>query len=541
MADTRQTPDEYRSRLRQKDEEISELRAKLEKLEVVKQITVQTNDLLDRERHKSMVVARVGEIGACVSNCEAMAARLLELIGSHVDYDVGALLLARDDDRRVFVHVNGVATRRCLDEFEESVLGAYAAQTGTRLSRALFLEEVVSGEVAPAEAGGCIQSFCAFPLSIGDDVLGVMAIGSSKAGGFPKRGMDSFELIVNQATLMVDDAARHEALRRSQKKIEALHYMARALESCDSEDAVHKLTIGAARDLLPFAECELGTVRRDRLPDRAGPAAASRGAESEGSMEGEGIVGEAYRSGGTVLTGGEGGGRGEHVCVGSASELASPMSEFGVFHAVSRESTGFRPEDVKLLELLLGYSAEAIRRIRLTDELREQAIHDPLTGVYNRRHFTDAIQRERERARRHSRAIGFLMIDINRFKEINDTRGHQTGDDVLREVADLLRRETRASDMVVRYGGDEFLIVLTEAEGSAGVVRQRIATAFARWGDVDGPFDFPISVAIGEAAWDPAGNESIEAVLSEADRRMYEDKRDSSRRQDPPRSAVAGR
>jgi diguanylate cyclase (GGDEF)-like protein len=94
---------------------------------------------------------------------------------------------------------------------------------------------------------------------------------------------------------------------------------------------------------------------------------------------------------------------------------------------------------------------------RVQAELREQAIHDSLTGVYNRRYLQETAERELARAVREDYSIGVVMIDIDRFKDVNDTHGHKTGDDLLRALAALLREQARRGDIVCRYGGDEFV------------------------------------------------------------------------------------
>lgn len=121
------------------------------------------------------------------------------------------------------------------------------------------------------------------------------------------------------------------------------------------------------------------------------------------------------------------------------------------------------------------------------------------------------------------------MIDIDGFKQINDTNGHQTGDRVLQEVAEFLQSQVRAVEMVVRYGGDEFLIVMPERGREIAVVKQRIKKAVARWNEANEIFDFPVTLSIGGSYWSPRGSESLEEVLAKADGRMYEEKKGSKR------------
>ncbi len=103
-----------------------------------------------------------------------------------------------------------------------------------------------------------------------------------------------------------------------------------------------------------------------------------------------------------------------------------------------QKQQGFGNVDTRILELLLGYTEQGLKRITLQHQLINQALHDPLTGIYNRNYFNRLIQLEEHRARRLDSAISFIMVDIDNFKRINDLFGHQTGDRVLQEVAGIL-------------------------------------------------------------------------------------------------------
>lgn len=209
----------------------------------------------------------------------------------------------------------------------------------------------------------------------------------------------------------------------------------------------------------------------------------------------------------------------------SRSLICAPIGDVGVFHAAASTPGAFTEEDGRLLAILLGHTAVAISRLRLQEQLIRQARHDALTGVFNRHYFNELIGQEVLRASRYSHPIGLLMIDVDRFKEINDRYGHQTGDMVLKEIADVLRTTVRRTDMIVRYGGDEFLVVLTETgedADEAAVRVRRAVMASTRLREISG---FDVTVSVGSIFWQPDSGTSIEHALAEADSRMYEDKR----------------
>lgn len=159
------------------------------------------------------------------------------------------------------------------------------------------------------------------------------------------------------------------------------------------------------------------------------------------------------------------------------------------------------------------------------EELVYMAQHDPLTGLLNRYTLRSILDSEVCRARRYKHPIGVLMIDVNRFKEINDRFGHAAGDRVLQTVANVLCQTVRESDVVVRYGGDEFLVLLIETDGETEIVRERILSEMEEQGAEGLALGMAVTLAVGTAHWMPETGQSIESVLSQADRAMYEEKR----------------
>ena len=107
---------------------------------------------------------------------------------------------------------------------------------------------------------------------------------------------------------------------------------------------------------------------------------------------------------------------------------------------------------------------------RLMDEMLRLAQHDELTGIFNRRHLMAQSEREFLLARRHQKPLSVIILDIDFFKEVNDERGHQAGDKLLSEIANTLRANLRSTDILGRYGGDEFIITLPETSGDEACV-----------------------------------------------------------------------
>ena len=315
-------------------------------------------------------------------------------------------------------------------------------------------------------------------------------------------------------------------LEAGHRKLERLHDAANRLEACDQETEAYQLTIDAAQAILELGICSLDIAEKGRLVVKATSSGVQEHDSVEADLDQDNLAVRTFRAQKTTVFGSTAEVPGiAPTSIRFRSGISTPIGSFGVFQVASEAENAFSEEDVRLLELILGHTAQAIRRIRLQEELVMQANHDPLTGLYNRRYFNQVIEAELSRSARYAHPLAFLMIDVNRFKEINDRFGHQMGDDVLQGVAKLLQDAVRDSDLVVRYGGDEFLVVLLEASEGVEAVVGRIEAAVAERNRTNRLIPFPVSLAIGSAHWMPASDEPLESVLAEADQRMYAEKR----------------
>lgn len=199
----------------------------------------------------------------------------------------------------------------------------------------------------------------------------------------------------------------------------------------------------------------------------------------------------------------------------------------GALISLSTESRTFTNDDVSTALTLADFTAIALENAGLFAELQRSAITDPLTGVYNTRFFDEVLERETARADRYNTALSLLMIDIDMFKQVNDTFGHVVGNKVLTQIADTLRATVRNTDFVFRCGGDEFGVVLpgTNLEGAMHVAEKilqkvesgNILTALGYSG--------PVTVSIGLSEYHRGSH--FETLVAEADQALYASKRSS--------------
>lgn len=157
------------------------------------------------------------------------------------------------------------------------------------------------------------------------------------------------------------------------------------------------------------------------------------------------------------------------------------------------------------------------------DKLKTLAIRDSLTGVYNRNFFNEIIANEIERTKRYGEKFSIIMMDIDNFKEINDNFGHLFGDWILKEFSLLLKQSVRSSDLLVRFGGDEFLIVVpeTDFEDCQNMI-SRLGILISDWNERHSDLEYKLSVSTGCSLYEQ-GKDLME-IINRADLQMYKDK-----------------
>jgi diguanylate cyclase (GGDEF)-like protein len=225
----------------------------------------------------------------------------------------------------------------------------------------------------------------------------------------------------------------------------------------------------------------------------------------------------------------------DNIKVPTRSAVALPFwmkdQQIGVFFL---RTTGDDPPltraDASFAETVIKTAVSAIEKaydfetaVSDKQRLEKLALTDALTGCMNRRALAEALAAELDRARRYNLALTILLADIDRFKSINDTRGHIAGDSVLRQVGELLRREARSVDIVARYGGEEFVIVMPEtAPHGAQIFAERLRRRImAR--DFADPGEDPLhlTVSIGLASFPDDRVHSADSFVSLADQALY--------------------
>ena len=157
-----------------------------------------------------------------------------------------------------------------------------------------------------------------------------------------------------------------------------------------------------------------------------------------------------------------------HFKAAIALPLIHQRAVLGVF-IIGRESGGFSMEDLRLLFIIANESALYLQNLRLYEEVADLAITDGSTGLYNHRYFFEQLDLQLAEAVKYGFTVSLMMIDIDKFKELNDQYGHLTGDKILRNVAEIIRDEVGSNHLAARYGGEEFAAVLADMDLSSAV------------------------------------------------------------------------
>ncbi len=324
-----------------------------------------------------------------------------------------------------------------------------------------------------------------------------------------------------------DELLRSQELQRRttalNREITTLGELSDLLQSCRSTGEAHALVTDRARVLFPGSSGALCVTNHSRnLVD----AVATWGAPALAEPFFAPDDCWALRRGRLHVFDGESVSCAHMGSARPGRALCVPMmahgETIGLLYVEGVDAGAWSESERRLARTLGEQAALALANLTLRETLRLQSVRDPLTGLHNRRYLEESLEREIQRAARRSTPVGVMMIDLDHFKRLNDTFGHDAGDAMLCAFADLFRGRFRGEDIVCRYGGEEFTVLLPETTLERALERAeelRAAAAEARPSGPVQPLD-PVTLSIGVASY-PQHGDTGAALLSAADAALY--------------------
>ncbi|MGA2980676.1 MAG: diguanylate cyclase [Terriglobales bacterium] len=368
------------------------------------------------------------------------------------------------------------------------------------------------------------RSFCAVPILLGGKPVGVMAaLSTERESQFLARDLEVMQTAAGQLGVAIENARLFTEEQRRARHLAFLNSISKmAISSEDAEqmmaNIVREIQKNFRYDHIGIGIMDYAT-KDIEIKAEAGTASQTLGRRI---ALGSGVLGKVARTGVSALVQNAGPGQLAGVLPESRAVLCLPITYgetlLGVLNVESRDENAFAPQDVLILNTLADLLATALHNSFVFQKLQQQSITDGLTGIKTRRFFWEALSSEWKRASRSGRPFSVVLIDLDKFKEVNDSLGHLEGDLVLARVGRLLEQKCRQSNVVARYGGDEFIILMPET----GIEQaQVLAERLRLWLATDPMLEeHHITGSFGVASF-PVHGFSMEDLIRVADAGMY--------------------
>src|SRR5438270_10620993 len=424
-------------------------------------------------------------------------------------YDVSQAVLSTFDLDEVLARILMIAkdyfrVENCaillLDPADQKVK-VREAVGGGRLGCEIPFGQGVIGSAAKHKLPVCVPDVCkdpryiktfpatrselAIPLVVRDEVYGVLDFQSGQLDYFDADTIDLLTLFSTQASIAVANARLYSKEQRQRAQLEAINAIADQIsKTIELDDLLEKICSLLITGKFPVDHAVLmlreGEPDEQRLLMRAHSGRLT--ALMQGQWElppGDGLCRTAFHRGEVVVENDVA--RAQRYIPGfkeTRSELCLPLialeETFGVLVLESAKPDNFQDEEIRVLRSVADICAVGIRNAMQLQQAKTMASTDGLTGIYNRRGFETRIIESLGAAERNGLGLALLMIDIDHFKKLNDEFGHLLGDEVLRQVAKVFTQHIRKNDLVCRYGGEEFAILLpeTHTERAMGVAEK---------------------------------------------------------------------
>jgi diguanylate cyclase (GGDEF)-like protein len=365
----------------------------------------------------------------------------------------------------------------------------------------------------------------AIPLMVRDEVVGVLDCQSERVDHFDHETIDLLTMFSTQASIALQNARLYSLERRRARQLQAINTIAQQCTAVmDLEDLLARVC-SVIQHAFQVAHVSLSLREDGDLVLRAHQGTLTPCLPEGGRLPADAEPwSKVLASGGTYLENDlNATPNAMRLFSESNSRLSIPLISFGqtlgVLTLHSSERNAFLDSELQPLEAVADICASSIQNAHYVERIRKLSYLDGLTGIFNRRFFELRIMEEIERARRCDAGMAVLFADIDQFKRLNDEFGHLLGDEVLRQVSSLFHQQLRKIDVVCRYGGEEFAILLTNTNSQHAMgVADKLRRLVESW-------QFPgvprtVTISIGIAAYPDHGSTRDELVHA-ADTALY--------------------
>jgi diguanylate cyclase (GGDEF)-like protein len=369
------------------------------------------------------------------------------------------------------------------------------------------------------------RSELAIPLMVRDEVVGVLDCQSDRLDHFDRETIELLTLFSTQASIALQNARLYSLERQRARQLEAINAIAQQSTAVMELEELLVRVCSVIQKAFQVSHVSLLLREEGDLVMRAHQGTLTLCAPAGGRFPAtQEPWSRVISATGTII-------ENDLSATPDAlrlfreagSRLSIPLISFGqtlgVLTLHSSEANAFRESELQSLESVADICANSIQNAHYVERVKQLAYLDGLTGIFNRRFFELRIMEEIERARRYGTGMAVIMADIDQFKRLNDEFGHLLGDEVLRQVSSLFHQQLRKVDVVCRYGGEEFAILLTQITTQQALA---IAEKLRRLVET---FQFPgvprtITISAGVAAF-PAHGKSRDDMVRAADSGLY--------------------
>jgi diguanylate cyclase (GGDEF)-like protein len=490
-------------------------------------LTLENYVVMHEAQRRTKEYELLTEIGQAISshlNQDEVLRTVQVELGQIFDTSTFYIAFQEEDEIRFELEIEGGVILPKRSRKFSNGLTEYILRTGEPLLIESNLEQMrvkLGLDVVPPQSA---RSFCGVPIFLGGRPAGVMAaLSADRESQFQARDLEVMQTAAGQLGVAVENARLFTEEQRRARHLAFLNSISKMAIS--SEDAAQMMADIVREIQKNFRYDHIGIGIMDyatkdiEIKAEAGTTSQTLGRRIP---VGSGVLGKVARTGVSALVQNAGPGQLAGVLPESRAVLCLPISYgetlLGVLNVESRDENAFAPQDVLILNTLADLLATALHNSFVFQRLQQQSITDGLTGIKTRRFFWEALSSEWKRASRSGRPFSVVLVDLDKFKEVNDSLGHLEGDLVLARVGRLLEQKCRQSNVVARYGGDEFIILMPET----GIEQaQVLAERLRLWLATDPMLEeHHITGSFGVASF-PVHGFSMEDLIRVADAGMY--------------------